>query len=79
MSFEPEVRIPDLLPPTHPRCPGCNRRHPIYDIDDWAQSYSLAAHRAWLAAHRMRMQSLRTLIRERNQLIRGHRPYPHHF
>ena len=69
---EHEARIPDLLPVVYPLCPGCGKRRPIRDIDQYTYGY-------WLAAHRERMQAVRLLISQRNRTIRGYRPYPHHF
>ena len=46
LEQEPEVRIPDLLLPQYPLCPGCGRRHPIRDLDQWVLDRSLAMMRA---------------------------------
>ena len=64
LEQEREVRVPDLLPPSYPRCPGCGRRHPIYDIDKWLYD-RLQAYRREVDLNRRLI--IQTFMRVRNK------------
>ena len=48
-AIEGYSRVPEILIPAYPRCPGCKRRVPP-DLDRLASAYEWAAERAFLSA-----------------------------